>query len=284
MRKAPLLLGLSVALTFSMSLAGDALAKPKKTKKPKPPADTAAYFMASDPHVPLAITDKGKFVPFEVPKKQCGDPKRWATVGSAWQALDAWGQVAGDFTIDSVEHYDVTGCDEVAMKKKSGDDGAKLFVSSTTWKSPASVELAASDAEKSALGALLDGAVKLYATAPKTLQQGKDAFKIAYFTAPNPVDDGTHPIETWAVASGPMLVFAHVVAGEWKLAHVSPPWDRDYSVDRYRLVSVFDMDGDGSPEVIVNENNLDSWNEEVFSLVEPSGWSVVVVSPGGSTA
>lgn len=285
MRTAPILLGLTVALLSLASLGADAEAKGKKQKKPKPRADTSVLFMASDPHVPLAITDKGSFVPFEVAGKRCGDPKKWAKVGSSWRALDAWGQVAGEFTIASKERYDVTGCDEVTMTKTSGEDGAKLFVSGESWKPKPTVEFAATDAQRAAFAKALGAALDLYGAPPKAKERGASGFRVAYFSAPKTNDDGTHPTEAWAIATGPMLVFAHLVDDAWKVTRAEPPFDRDYDgVDHFKLVSIFDMDGDGSPEVIVNENNLDAWNEEVFSLVEPCGWSAVVVSPGGSTA
>ncbi|MFO0618559.1 MAG: hypothetical protein U0414_38560 [Polyangiaceae bacterium] len=290
MRTARLLLGLSVAALLVTGFAGDALAKGKKNKKKKPtPADTATYFMASDPHVPLAIVDKAAFVAIETPGNRCGDPKKWATIGSTWRALDEWGQMGGEFSIASVEPYDVTGCSEATMKEKGattpGATTGPLFVSSASWKSPKSAAFAATDEQKAAFGAVLEGALKLYATDPKELAKGKEGFQIAYFTAPKRADDGTHPTDTWAVAAGPMLVFARLVGAEWKLSSVEPP--RDANMDgapaHFKLVSIFDMDGDGVTDVIVNENNLDGWNDEVFSR-DDSGWSRVVVSPGGSTA
>lgn len=285
MRKAPLTLGLTALVLSLVAFSAEAEAKGKKTKKAKPAADTSALFMASDPHVPLAIADKGKFVPFEVAGKPCGDPKKWATVGSSWRALDAWGQVTGEFTIASKDHYDVTGCDEVTMKKTSGENGAGLFVSSTAWKAKPTVEAATTDAQRAAFGAALEASLKLFGASAKAKEKGAGGFSIAYFTAPKMADDGTHPTDTWAVAAGPMLVFARLTDGEWNLTHVSPPREHDFeSPAHFKLVSIFDVDGDGSPDVVVDENNLDGWNDEVFSLVEPCGWTTVAVSPGGSTA
>lgn len=284
MRTAPILLGLSVAIASLVTFSAAADAKGKKPKK-KTPADTAAYFMASDPHVPLAIADRGKFLPFELSGKPCGDPKKWAKVGTSWRALDAWGQVAGEFTIASKERYDVTGCDEVTMKKASGEDGAKLFVSSDAWKPKPTVEAPTTDAQRAAFKKVLESSLELYGASAKTREKGASGFTVAYFTAPKMADDGTHPTETWAVAAGPMLVFARLVDDAWRLTRAEPPLEIEVdSPQHFKLVSIFDVDGDGSPDVIVNENNLDAWNEEVFSLVEPCGWSAVVVSPGGSTA
>ena len=54
----------------------------------------------------------------------------------------------------------------------------------------------------------------------------------------------------------------------------------------YRPVSVLDMNGDGRPEVVVREvfGDGEGWHDVVFTRDANGHWSLVAVSPGGSTA
>jgi hypothetical protein len=52
----------------------------------------------------------------------------------------------------------------------------------------------------------------------------------------------------------------------------------------FRPVAVFDMNGDGVPEIVMRFSGGDGWNEFVLSADASGAWRVVASSNGGSTA
>ena len=81
--------------------------------------------------------------------KSCGPKRRWATEGTSWHALDAWGKLVGTATVDVVEDYDVTKCGEVYFAPKFDRTNTMLFVSadsayvpgtSLEWVAPANAQ------------------------------------------------------------------------------------------------------------------------------------------------
>ena len=98
-----------------------------------------SYFLAADPHVPLAIVHDGTIrSAVESHGHGCGKRARWAKVGSTWRALDAWGQVAGTAKVQFVDESATTGCAEVVFAPKfHRNSGRFLFVSSDSAYVPA---------------------------------------------------------------------------------------------------------------------------------------------------
>src|SRR5277367_2369432 len=111
------------ALCFSMFAsilalgAPSAYAKPHAHKKPStlsapkaaldlelPPDEVrkrprSSYWLAADPHVPLAVVEGKAIRSVGQRGKECGSTGRWATPHSRWHAVDAWGQTSGLFEL-----------------------------------------------------------------------------------------------------------------------------------------------------------------------------------------
>ncbi len=98
------------------------------------------------------------------------------------------------------------------------------------------------------------------------------------------VDGAGKPIERprrWAVAGGPILVVAYLGdKGRWKAASVKAPLGL---ADSYTPIAVFDMNGDGIPEIVVRANDGPSFADKVLSLnPETMSWEEAAESPGGA--
>ena len=83
--------------------------------KPPPPS----FWMAADPHVPLAVVDGKAIRSVGKRGKDCGALNRWAKPKSRWKAVDAFGQITGIFEVAGSELYDVTQCNEVSFAPKA---------------------------------------------------------------------------------------------------------------------------------------------------------------------
>jgi hypothetical protein len=255
-------------------------------------AARASFWLAADPHVPLA-TVQGKAIRSVGKRgKECGATGRWANPHSKWHAIDAWGQRAGVFEVTSSEAFDVTGCREVAFTARSGKPGAGLFVSDDSGYAPgASVADIASVPEKKRferfLGALEGSFVnqrplgKLVPWSKRTMFFRFDAPRDK--SVEGRVDGAGKPIERprrWAVSGGPILVVGYLgEKGQWKAATVKTPLGL---ADSYQPVAVFDMNGDGIPEIVVRVTDGPTFADHVLSL-DPATmtWSEAAESPGG---
>jgi hypothetical protein len=108
-----------------------------------------SYFLAGDPHVPLAVVKDGRIV-----DPTCDDAKRWKTLGSRWQALDAWGQPLGVHVASAKDDYDVTGCAELSFEPAL--DLTHVLVSiDSAWRVPTSAAWAAPKRRRMDLAALV---------------------------------------------------------------------------------------------------------------------------------
>jgi hypothetical protein len=253
----------------------------------------ASYWLAADPHVPLA-TVEGKAI-HSVGKrgKECGAASRWALPKSRWNAVDAWGRTTGVFEVAGSETFDLTGCNEVSFAPRSGKPGVGLFVSADSPYTPGeSASYTPSNLEKKRFEHFLgtmEGSWVNQRPLGKLVPWGK---RTAFFqvTLPkNPtlegrVDGAGKPIEQpkhWAVAGGPILVVAYLgQKGQWKAASVKAPLGL---ADSYTPIAVFDMNGDGLPEIVVRVTDGPSFADKVLSL-DPAtmSWEAAAESPGGA--
>jgi hypothetical protein len=97
------------------------------------------------------------------------------------------------------------------------------------------------------------------------------------------VDGSGKPISRprhWVVAGGPILVVAYQGQnGHWKAASVKAPLGLS---DSYTPVAVFDMNGDGVPEIVYRSNDGPNFADRVLSLSPESlVWEDAAESPGG---
>ena len=72
--------------------------------------------------------------------------------------------------------------------------------------------------------------------------------------------------------------------GSWSIAAVERSHVSRFDTVCYRPLSVFDMNGDGVPEIVLRSSEGTSWDERVMTLSADGRWRAVAESPGGSTA
>ncbi len=302
-------------ITSTIALGADAYAKPHKKKRialsaattapalalpttaDAPPPEVmkrprASYWLAADPHVPLAKVEGKAIHSVGTRGKDCGSASRWASPGSRWHAVDAYGQTTGVFQVERAEAFDVTQCNEVSFSAKSGKAGAGLFFSDDSGYTPGtSAAYTPTVLEKRNFEHFL-GAMESTWVNQKPLGKmvpiGKRTLFFQYDlkdpSMEGRVDGAGKPIERpkrWAVAGGPILTVAYQGAGgHWKAASVKTPLGL---ADSYTPIAVFDMNGDGVPEIVVRANDGASFANHVLSL-HPSTmtWEEVAESPGGA--
>jgi flagellar motor protein MotB len=261
-------------------------AKSDSSKTDGPKAD-ASYFLGSVPHVPLVVVRGSSFAATSTKHHPCGDPKRWANKGSRWKALDAWGQLAGEVEVASSELYDVTTCNELSLRTVSGSEGAKVYVSADSPFTPSkSAEATPTKEERDALEAMARAVNEQWLDKDELAASQKAPVSARFFSMPEHQSDGTTKPVLWAVVDGFALMTAHRVDGRWTMMTMKGPRrDSGQAVpDRYRVRSIFDMNGDGRPEIVLHFDGLDGFEDVVLSFDGSNDFCEVSDSRGGSTA
>jgi hypothetical protein len=277
----------SITSTSETKPAGDAAKPVKKSKRAKPAAaPKPSYFVASG--VPLAEVHDGRIASVVSAKRPCGSKTRWAKKGSAWTALDAWGQVVSTGATLSDRHFfEGSGCHQVQFQTAAGSgETPRLFLTSGSGYTPApSVRWSPAD----------DVAKRfehLYAAQETAWVEGKpakadDPRRTLFFSLPKQeasvegAPTQRRPIH-WAVAGGRVLVVGYVGAtGAWKVGHVLPPNGKD---NAYEPLAILDMNGDGLPEIVVHEEAGGVYVDRVLSFDAGTlRWEKSVESPGGAS-
>jgi hypothetical protein len=180
----------------------------------------------------------------------------------------------------------------VVFAARSGKPGAGLFVSDDSAYAPvASVADTVSVPEKKRferfLG-VLEGSFVNQKPLGKRIPWSKRTM-FFHFDAPHDksldgrVDGAGKPIarpRRWAVSGGPLLVVSYLGdKGQWKASTVKMPLGL---ADSYQPVAVFDMNGDGVPEIVVRASDGPTFADRVLAL-DPATmtWSEAAESPGG---
>lgn len=290
------LLGLPIALA-----SGDADAKskkhmvqtgdlpPKHAKKNKACHDDGAIrFVGEGPSTPMAVVKNGRIG--DAGQACCAS---WAKVGGRWKALDAHGQIVGDVEVAGAEGYDVTQCYEMGFRTKKGAPGVGVYVQGD-YKAPKSPAWAPTDAEKTALAKLVADLEK--AMVPSATYDCGDgpkaplpfAERALFFTMPKTVEDAEGKVARWAVVGGPLLVVARLQKdGRWIARHTDAFGTNTCLQRAFRPRAVFDMNGDGRPEIVMHDDYGEAFGDFVLGL-DPLGdegkWEHVVDAVHGSTA
>lgn len=231
------------------------------TNDADPPEAGRVRFMASDPHVPLAEVWLG-----DLQAPPLGACQRWPAQRHRWVALDAWGQIVGTHERTRAEGYDVTGCYEMETKTIRGDSGVGLLAS-VGYQARARFEASPSAEQRAAFDQFVD---ELDGVWPTDLERSPMFFR------------GYDDVLTAAIG-GRVLVLAAFVDGAWHLRHIETRFStEDYIYEPYRLLAVFDLDGDGHAEVVFRESEGPAWNDVVLT---PGGtiWDRAATSVGGGT-
>lgn len=279
-----------------------ALSAPAALATPKPstpaaeaqrPTPKPSFWLAADPHVPLAVVDGHRMHAVGKRGKDCGAAHRWAKPKSRWHAVDAWGRITGSFEVKGSELLDVTQCREVSFTKRSGDVGAGLFVSEDSGYKPRdAMSYTPSVVEKKRLERLLLAMEEGFVNHRPLGKLVPWARRTMFFQFPPPkdpswegrVDGNGKPIERpkrWAVVGGPILVVAYLGrGGSWHASSVKAPLGL---MDSYLPVAVFDMNADGVPEIVYQQNDGPNFADAVMSFNSATmTWENAVESPGGA--
>jgi len=252
----------------------------------------ATRWLAMDPHVPLAIT-VGRDI--REAGQSCCEP--WFVKGSQWKALDRWGQIVGEARVKDGKLYDITKCFELELEIIKGDKGAGLFTDihgqyrpqpSPEWKPSKEQQEQFAEFIKNAQVLAVPGQSSGFSEGnpPTSLDGPPFFFKYSYKTAKG--DDHSF---LFGVAGGPVLVVAWLDDnGRWIINHIE---NNQTNLDaapniQYLPIAVFDMNEDGSPEIIAYWKGDVSWAQIILKQLLPYGeppgsWVRVAESVRGST-
>lgn len=261
-----------------------------------PRAARPSFWMAADPHVPLAVVDGKQIRGVGTRGKDCGSVNRWARPKSRWHAVDAWGKLTGSFEVAGSESYDVTSCREVSFAPVAGKHvarpGTGLFVSDDSGYKPGeSASFAPSVMEKKRFERFLNAVEGAFVGSKPRGKYVPWGNRTMFFEVPltkdarweGRVDGAGKPLarpKRWAVSGGPVLTVAYLgQGGQWHAAKVLNPLGL---ADSYKPVAVFDMNGDGVPEIVYQTSDGATFADAVMSL-DPSQmrWEEAAESPGG---
>lgn len=270
-------------------VAGDASAKKKKhfinTGDPIPTKPVtnkqchdkgAIRLIGSEPSTPFAVVNKKGEID-SAGDACCG---QWARAGTKWKAVDAYGQIVGDTVISGGEGYDVTQCYELSFETKKGKPGVGLYLDGP-FKQPKSVAWTPSDNERAALSKLVSTLEhSMVPNAPYTC--GKDWPKAL------PINERTLFFlvekEKWAVVGGPMMTVAKLQDdGRWIARDTESSWSNTCMQRAYLPRAVFDINGDGKPEIFLHNDFGDAFGDIALGF-ENGRWLEVAAAVHGSTA
>lgn len=261
---------------------------------PAPRRARSSFWMAADPHVPLAIVDGKQIRSVGKRGKDCGQAHRWASPRSRWRAVDAWGRITGSFVVAASETFDLTSCREVSFAAAQGKQkpGSGLFVSEDSGYKPGdSAAFTPSAPEKKKFERFLNAVESAFVDHKPRGKYVPWGQRTMFFEVTMPrdpqwegrVDGAGKPVlrpRRWAVSGGPVLTVSYLGhKGQWHAARVLPPLGL---ADSYKPVAVFDMNGDGIPEIVYQSGDGAAFADAVMSL-DPRAlkWEEAAESPGG---
>lgn len=247
----------------------DALAKPKRRPHPPraaAPAPGVVRFLGLDPHGPLAVA-KGQVL---------GSPdgsacRRWGPKGSRWKALDALGQVVGEAEVVAMERYDVTNCDELTLKTRSGKAGVGVFAS----KGYTPLALGASRATPAERRALEATVAARDAKLPRA-QWDKKRRDVPL--AERLLAWRTPAGEEIAAVGGRGLTVYRLTGGRWLAVHDERPKPAEVGhADMFRPLAALDMNADGRVEIVIHRRDMDAYGDYTLT---PKGKGYEAIDAG----
>ena len=162
-------------------------------------------------------------------------------------------------------------------------DGTLLFVSEhSAWVAPRSAEWSPSARDRTTFDDLLAGLAQGQSQAQLPSKLSEVQADTRFFEVPN----GTGGTTRMAVGGrcGGWLV-ASLANASWTVVNQVRSGKPTQRVC-YRPLAVFDMNGDGTPEIVLRfiEDDGAWWGEAVLKRSAAGRWTEVAGSPGGSTA
>jgi len=270
-----------------------ASAAPSPSPSPSPSGDS--HFLSANPHVPLAVVHNGEIKSAVSPKERgrsCGERRRWAKSKSQWRAVDGWGRVVGTYAAVATEAYDVTACFELAFESPPPKSDNLLFVAADSgWtESKVTPEWQPSQKDREAFATLLastigkkdpqDNIPKVVSAVPTTIRFFRSSSSSPSSSSKRMAVGGR--CGGWLIAE-----LDDANGAVWKPVAQNRAPQSSTNRQCYRPLAVFDMNGDGDPEIVFRftEGGGEWWGEEVMQRSATDGkWHEVALSPGGSTA
>jgi hypothetical protein len=268
----PVLLASLLAVLAVAAPARASRLHPRRGARAGTAAEAGVRFLGMDPIGPLAIVHGGVV---ETPGKHAC--RTWAPDGSRWHALDAFGRIAGDVIIKGRDYYYYTECDELAVRRVSGHDGAGIFVDArAAYHAP---RVAPWQPDRKAWVALENIARAHQRGIPRIPAVHRPLAKRVFFF------DWVETGERYAVVGGRSLIVLSFRRGRWVIAYEKKPEGaaRD---DAHVAFAVTDMNGDGRPEIVYHHQEAGGewYGDWTVSLGADGTWHEVRAGIFGSTA
>ena len=241
----------SLALTVTLlGSVGDARAQrprpARHAQRPRPAKDGLTRWLGSL-DVPLLAAGHGTI-------KAPGDDActTWAPRGTRWRAVDAWGQIVGRASIKEAGKVDraLDTCYYPVHQKTDGAEGVLLASAEGPWQPGPSAEWKPSAAERERLKKFVAATASVLGVPPS------DGRNIRFFALKN---DILGEQQRFAVVGGRALLVARLGKdGRWTITWSDAQYTRlhlrvsgpDGGLDAYAPLAIFDMNGEGAPEVI----------------------------------
>jgi hypothetical protein len=235
-------------------------------------------FIGFDPAGPLARVAQGRIA--SPSESAC---RTWAKKGSSWKALDRLGRVVGRARVRDLWRYDLTNCDELTFETTTGKNGAGIFVRGP-YEPLAIAEWRPSAAARRQLMRLIarrDASIRRMPEASHEAKEFSFDKRTIAFRVP-----GHAPR---VIVGGRALTLLRWNKGRFEVEHqqgfdlMGSPNIQEQCEFSYKPIAVADMNGDGSPEVVVHEHTCDVYAD--FTLTRDRGkWRTVLAGISGGYA
>lgn len=268
----------------------------RRAARPATVGETRWY--GAEPHVPMAwVSAVDAYGQANFASPDLADCAAWSRVGQTWTAVDRWGQVVRSSRLVSRDYYDATGCFETTFDAEPPhparyDDwrpGQVVLYARGGFRPSPSAEWSPTTTERAEHDRFLRAIAPLVLRAPTPAPADAGAI---FFRAREPRNGAIgNPIveRRFAVSGGRALIVAERLDdGRWVALYLDATLGNARSTHEtpYQPLAVFDMNGDGRPEVVFHdrEGGGEFFGDAVLSLDASNQWRVAARSRGGSTA
>jgi hypothetical protein len=175
--------------------------------------------------------------------------------------------------------YDVTRCAELTLSPGEKSDRLTLYVSEdAAWRASPSPAWTPPPVAQASFEALARATIDDGHAGRRAVQRECTGISrtMAFFTSALG--------KRYGVATSNVGFLVATLDGErWApVISKAEPRKRASSHTCYRPVSIFDMNADGTPEVVLFQSMGESWGDLVLGMERDGAWRVVAMSPGSA--